>query len=58
MKKRKISSILLTVLGVILSAAFFLMIKFPEGFEVYFKKEYYNQFGPLAISLELVIAGY
>ncbi len=58
MKKRKISSILLTVVGIILSAAFFLMIEFPQGFEVYFRREYYNQFGPLAISLELLIAGY
>lgn len=58
MKKRKISSILLTVVGFILSAAFFFMIEFPQGFEAYFQREYYNQFGPLAISLELLIAGY
>ncbi|MBO6533896.1 MAG: hypothetical protein JJ967_12665, partial [Muricauda sp.] len=31
---------------------------FPQGFETYFKREYYNQFGPLSISVELLIAGY
>lgn len=33
-------------------------IEFPQGFETYFKREYYSQFGPLAISIELFIAGY
>ncbi|WP_397446010.1 hypothetical protein [Polaribacter sp. R77954] len=33
-------------------------IEFPQGFETYFKREYYSQFGPLAISIELLIAGY
>ncbi|RKN75103.1 hypothetical protein [Ulvibacterium marinum] len=58
MKKRKLVSLLLLLIGVVLSVAFILRIEFPQGLEVYFKREYYNQFGPLAISVELLIAGY
>lgn len=58
MKKRKIISILLLIIGAALSVAFILKIEFPQGFEAYFKREYYNQFGPLAISIELIIASY
>ncbi|PQB06084.1 hypothetical protein [Aureitalea marina] len=58
MKKRKITSLLLLLVGVALSVAFFLRIEFPQGFGDYFKRAYYNQFGPLAISLELLFAGY
>lgn len=58
MEKRKIISLSLLIVGVFLSVAFILAIEFPQGFETYFKREYYNQFGPLAISVELLIAGY
>lgn len=58
MKKRKIISLLLLIIAVALSVAFILKIEFPQGFEAYFKREYYNQFGPLAISIELLIASY
>ncbi|MFP2996822.1 hypothetical protein ABN763_12970 [Spongiivirga sp. MCCC 1A20706] len=58
MNKRKTISIVLLAIGVALSIAFILRIEFPQGFEAYFKREYYNQFGPLAISVELLIAGY
>lgn len=58
MEKRKIVSIILLSVGLILSVAFFLSIDFPEGFELYFKRAYYNQFGALALSVELLIAGY
>lgn len=58
MKKRKLISLLLLLVGVVLSFVFILRIEFPQGFEAYFKREYYNQFGPLAISVELLIAGY
>ncbi len=58
MKKRKIISVLLLLVGVVLSVAFIVRIEFPQGFEAYFKREYYNQFGPLAISVELLIAAY
>jgi hypothetical protein len=58
MKKRKTIALLLLIIGIVLSIAFILKIEFPQGFEAYFKREYYNQFGPLAISIELFIAGY
>lgn len=51
-------SLLLFIIGTALSIAFLLKIEFPQGFESYFKREYYNQFGPLAISIELLIASY
>lgn len=58
MKKRKIIALLFLIIGISLSVAFILKIDFPQGFETYFKREYYNQFGPLAISIELLIASY
>ncbi|MDV7140988.1 hypothetical protein R3X28_19025 [Maribacter sp. TH_r10] len=58
MKKRKTIAILLLIIGIVLSIAFIVKIDFPQGFEAYFKREYYNQFGPLAISVELLIASY
>ena len=58
MKKRKIISLLLLIIGIALSVVFILKIEFPQGFEAYFKREYYNQFGPLAISVELLFASY
>ncbi len=57
-KKRKFISLLLLIIGIALSVAFILKIDFPQGLEAYFKREYYNQFGPLAISIELLIASY
>lgn len=58
MKKRKLISVLLLIVGVVLSIAFILKIDFPQGLEGYFKRAYYNQFGPLVLSVELLIAGY
>jgi hypothetical protein len=58
MKKRKTIALLLLIIGIALSIAFIMKIEFPQGFEAYFKREYYNQFGPLAISVELLIASY
>lgn len=58
MKKRKRISVLLLIVGVALSIAFIVKIDFPQGLEGYFKRAYYNQFGPLVLSVELLIAGY
>lgn len=58
MRKRKITALVLLIIGVALSIAFLIKIDYPQGFEAYFKREYYNQFGPLAISIELMIASY
>lgn len=57
MEKRKIIASLLLSIGVLLSIAFLLQIDFPPGFGAYFKRDYYNQFGTLIISIELVIGG-
>ena len=58
MKRRKTIALALLITAIALSFAFLLKIEFPQGFEMYFNREYYNQFGPLAISIELLIAGY
>jgi len=58
MKGSKKFSILLLTIAAVLSIIFFLKIEFPQGFELYFKRAYYSQFGPLVISIELFIAGY
>lgn len=58
MKKRKIIAAVFIILALVLGAILFSKIDFPKGLEAYFKKEYYNQFGPLAISIELLIAGF
>lgn len=58
MNKRKIIAVFLLIIGFSLSVAFIANIEFPQGFEAYLKREYYNQFGPLAISIELLFAGY
>ncbi|WP_338733651.1 hypothetical protein [Mangrovimonas cancribranchiae] len=55
---RKIMALILSLIGVLLSIAFFVKIEFPQGFENYFKREYYNQFGPMVISVELLTASY
>lgn len=58
MNKRKTISLVLIIIGIALSVAFVSKIEFPQGLETYFKREYYNKFGPLAISMELLIASY
>ena len=58
MNKRKVISLLLLIIGIALSISFLIQIEYPQGFEAYFKRDYYNQFGPLAISIELMIASY
>lgn len=49
---------MLLAIAFLISIVFLLKIEFPQGFETYFKREYYNQFGPLAIGIELLIASY
>ncbi len=58
MEKRKTISIILLIIAIGLSTAFLMKIDFPVGLDAYFKKEYYSQFGPLAIGIELIIASY
>lgn len=58
MKNRKILATVFIILALVLGVIFFAKIDFPMGLEAYFKKEFYTQFGPLAISVELLIAGF
>jgi len=57
MKKRKFLASAFIVIALVLGALFYSEIVFPVGIEGYFKTEYYSQFGPLAICVELLIAG-
>jgi len=57
MNTRKILAVVFIAFALVLGIMFYLAIDFPRDLEAYFKKEYYTQFGPLAISVELLIAG-
>ncbi len=57
MKTRKIIALFFIIIALVLGVIFYFKIQFPIGLEAYFKKEYYSQFGNLAISIELLIAG-
>ena len=54
---RKIISSIFIILAIVLGAIFYSKIEFPKVLEDYFKADYYQQFGPLVISIELLIAG-
>ncbi len=58
MNTRSIISWVFILIALVLGVIFFLEIRFPTGLETYFKKSYYGQFGALAISVELLIAGF
>ena len=57
MKSRNLLAIAFILISLVLGTLFFLEINFPQGIKPYFKKAYYGQFGPLAISVELLIGG-
>jgi hypothetical protein len=58
MNTRKIIAAIFIIVAIVLGVIFYIKIDFPMGLEAYFKKEFYSQFGPLAISIELLIAGF
>jgi len=58
MKERKITALVLLIVALIIIIAFLLEVEFPQGCETYFKRDYYKQFGPLAIGLELLFGSY
>jgi len=58
MKKRKIIALAFIITALVLGTIFFSEIVFPQGLEGYFRTSYYSQFGPLAICVELLIAGF
>ncbi|WP_420399207.1 hypothetical protein [Flagellimonas sp.] len=57
MNTRKIVAIIFIGISLILGVLYYLGIQIPDSVEGYFEKEYYNQFGPLAIAVELLVAG-
>lgn len=57
-KRRKLIAALFIFLALALGAVFFARIEFPAEITGYFNRDYYGQFGPLAIAIELLIAGY
>jgi hypothetical protein len=57
MMTRKIIATVFIIIAIVLGVIFYIKIDFPIGLEAYFKKEFYSQFGPLAICIELLIAG-
>ncbi|WP_350293837.1 hypothetical protein [uncultured Croceitalea sp.] len=58
MKKSRNIAIVFLAISLVLGVVFFLNTTYPKGLNNYFKAEYYNQFGPLAICVELLVAGY
>lgn len=58
MNKRKTLATAFILIALVLGILFFSKIMFPIGLEGYFTTEYYTQFGPLAICVELLIAGF
>ncbi len=57
MKGWKILAIAFLLVALILGAVFYMRLQPSYNLEQYFKKEYLNQFGPLAICIELLVAG-
>ena len=57
MTSRKIIAVIFILMALVLGTLFYLKINFPKEIGGYFNSEYYGQFGPLAISIELLIAG-
>jgi len=55
---RKIIATVFILIAIVLGVIFYTKINLPIGLEDYFKKEFYSQFGPVAICIELIIAGY
>jgi hypothetical protein len=58
MMTRKITATVFIIIAIVLGVIFYTKIDFPIGLEAYFKKEFYGQFGPLAICIELLFAGF
>lgn len=58
MKNRKTTSSILLLVALVLGVAFLFNIEFPQGYETYFTRAYYNQYGPLILAVELLFAAY
>ncbi len=57
MKSRKIVATVFITIALVLGTLLYTKVVFPVSLEGYFKGNFYGQFGPLAISIELLIAG-
>lgn len=57
MKKRQLLALIFIITGLILGTIFFNNIEIGIDLGQYFEKSFYNQFGPIAICVELIIAG-
>ncbi len=58
MNKRKLLALLFMGLAIVFGAIFLVEVDFPKALAGYFEKSYYQQFGPIAISVELLVAGF
>lgn len=58
MKRRITVAILFMTIAIVLAVVYYSQIVTPDSLEAYFKADYFNQLGPIAICVELFIAGY
>jgi len=57
-QRRKQIAVVFMLLAVVLATIFYFRVEFPQDLAGLFKKDYYGQFGPIAIAIELLVAGY
>lgn len=57
MKDRKLTASLFILIALILGTLFWMDVVLPTDVRAYFRKSFYGQFGPLAMSVELLAAG-
>ena len=55
---RKVIAASFILLSLVLGLIFFMHVSFPDSLGGYFESRYYKQYGPVAICVELFIAGY
>jgi hypothetical protein len=58
MTKRYLISFLFIAIAIVLGIVFFSNVVFPKHHIEFFKAEQYNQFAPIALCIELLIAGF
>ena len=55
---RRIVAALYVLIALVLGVVFFTQVNFPRFPHEYFDGEFHNQFGPIAICIELLVAGW
>ena len=58
MNVRKIIASLFILIALVFGVILYLDIQYPKDVQTYFRKEFYTQFGPLAICLEMIFSAY